>query len=112
MRMCRLCAFERNDDDAERCRQCGADMAPAEEEEADLGEAASEEVLALLQRAVTAQNDLQEICEKNLDRLRALEQRVTSALRKRSLTARPHAVADRRGRSAHAQPLLLAGWRP
>jgi len=38
MRMCRLCAFERNDDDAERCRQCGADMAPAEEEEADLGE--------------------------------------------------------------------------
>ena len=32
MRMCRLCAFERNDDDATRCRQCGAEMAPIEEE--------------------------------------------------------------------------------
>ncbi len=32
MRMCRLCAFERNDDDATRCRQCGAEMAPIVEE--------------------------------------------------------------------------------
>jgi len=30
--MCRLCAFERNDDDATRCRQCGAEMAPIEDE--------------------------------------------------------------------------------
>src|SRR4051794_13032012 len=33
MRMCRLCAFERNDDTAERCRQCGAEMAPIEDED-------------------------------------------------------------------------------
>jgi hypothetical protein len=33
MRMCRLCAFERNDDDATRCRQCGAEMAPIVEED-------------------------------------------------------------------------------
>src|SRR5581483_11734982 len=32
MRMCRLCAFERNDDDAERCRQCGAEMEHVEED--------------------------------------------------------------------------------
>src|ERR1700722_12845308 len=33
MRMCRLCAFERNDDDATKCRQCGAEMAPLEDED-------------------------------------------------------------------------------
>jgi hypothetical protein len=36
--MCRLCAFDRNDDDMTRCRQCGAEMAPLEEEEQDEGQ--------------------------------------------------------------------------
>src|SRR5580704_5304719 len=35
MRMCRLCAFDRNDDDMTRCRQCGAEMAPLEEDRED-----------------------------------------------------------------------------
>lgn len=35
MRMCRLCLFDRNDDTATRCRQCGGDMAPLDEEDDD-----------------------------------------------------------------------------
>ena len=33
MRTCRLCMFERNDDTATRCRQCGGDMAPLDEDD-------------------------------------------------------------------------------
>ncbi|MCO5167563.1 MAG: DUF4388 domain-containing protein [Planctomycetes bacterium] len=35
MRMCRLCLFDRNDDTATRCRQCGGDMAPDDEDDDD-----------------------------------------------------------------------------
>src|SRR3954464_2508656 len=36
MRMCHLCAFERNDDTAERCRQCGAAMEALEDPNAEI----------------------------------------------------------------------------
>jgi hypothetical protein len=33
MRMCELCKFDRNDDEFTKCKQCGADMEPLEDED-------------------------------------------------------------------------------
>jgi hypothetical protein len=35
MKLCRLCMFDRNDDTATRCRQCGGDMEDEDEDDDD-----------------------------------------------------------------------------